>query len=53
MIKTIFITTFFSLIIGHVAFSQPGIICKWDNNKQAGVVLTFDDWLPGRYLIER
>ncbi|MBP5582382.1 MAG: polysaccharide deacetylase family protein [Bacteroidales bacterium] len=26
-----------------------GGICKWDYNKKAAVVLTFDDWTPGQF----
>lgn len=28
-----------------------GGICRWDSNKQAAVVLTFDDWTPGQFPI--
>lgn len=31
--------------------SAIGGICKWDSNKQAAVVLTFDDWTPGQFPI--
>lgn len=26
-----------------------GEICKWDYNKKAAIVLTFDDWTPGQF----
>lgn len=29
--------------------SEIGGICKWDSNKKATVVLTFDDWTPGQF----
>jgi peptidoglycan/xylan/chitin deacetylase (PgdA/CDA1 family) len=32
-------------------FSQTGKICNWQDDKQAAVVLTFDDWSPGQYPI--
>ncbi|MCX6181798.1 MAG: polysaccharide deacetylase family protein [Bacteroidetes bacterium] len=32
----------------HFSFSQVGEICKWDSDKSAAVVLTFDDWSPGQ-----
>jgi peptidoglycan/xylan/chitin deacetylase (PgdA/CDA1 family) len=38
-------------LIGNTAFSQVGTICNWDNDKNAAVVLTFDDWTPGQYPI--
>lgn len=41
----LFILLFFSC---SFAFSQVGEICKWDNDKSAAVVLTFDDWSPGQ-----
>lgn len=31
--------------------STVGGICKWDSNKKAAVVLTFDDWTPGQFPI--
>ena len=33
-----------------LAFNKNvGGICKWDYDKKAAVVLTFDDWTPGQY----
>ena len=28
--------------------AQVGEICKWDNDRHAAIVLTFDDWSPGQ-----
>ncbi len=28
--------------------AQVGEICKWDSDRQAAIVLTFDDWSPGQ-----
>jgi peptidoglycan/xylan/chitin deacetylase (PgdA/CDA1 family) len=36
------------VLMSHFTFSQVGEICKWDNDKSAAVVLTFDDWSPGQ-----
>lgn len=34
----------------HLAYSSEiGNICKWNSNKQAAIVLTFDDWTPGQF----
>lgn len=35
----------------NAAQAQVGKICNWDSDKQAAVVLTFDDWSPGHYPI--
>ncbi len=43
------------LLIGQLSFNysiaQIGTICNWDNDKQAAVVLTFDDWSSDHYEI--
>lgn len=40
----------FTLTI-NTAQAQVGEICNWHADKQAAVVLTFDDWSPGHYPI--
>ncbi len=43
-----YLLLFVWLLSGFTAFSQIGEICKWDDDKSAAVVLTFDDWSPGQ-----
>ena len=48
MKKIFFTSLFLYLCSAHLAFSQIGSVCKWDNDKKAAVVLTFDDWTAGQ-----
>lgn len=38
-------------MVSVASLSQTSEICKWEGDKQAAVVLTFDDWSPGHYPI--
>lgn len=38
-------------LLSIATFSQTPEVCKWEGDKQAAVVLTFDDWSPGHYPI--
>jgi peptidoglycan/xylan/chitin deacetylase (PgdA/CDA1 family) len=49
MMKYIFSTITIALLACTTSFCQIGAICKWDNDRSAAVVLTFDDWTPGQY----
>lgn len=49
--KTLPILIFYFFAFSGSLFSQPGVICNWTDDKQAAVVLTFDDWSPGHYPI--
>jgi hypothetical protein len=47
--KKISLSIFMVIFCGmQMAAAQVGEICKWDNYRQAAVVLTFDDWSPGQ-----
>lgn len=51
MSKSIFSIITIGFLACQVTFSQIGTICKWNSDKKAAVVLTFDDWTPGQYPI--
>lgn len=51
MKTTILSASLLALAVGHEGYSQTASICKWDHDKQAAVVLTFDDWTPGQFPI--
>lgn len=51
MKKTILSATLLTLCMSHQGYSQTASICQWDHDKQAAVVLTFDDWTSGQYPI--
>jgi hypothetical protein len=51
MTKTLSILAFCLFTYNSVIYSQPGKVCNWDGDKNAAVVLTFDDWSPGQYPI--
>ena len=38
-----------TIAISKIALSQNATVCKWNDDKKAAVVLTFDDWSPGQY----
>ncbi len=46
-----FLFSIFFFLLSIATFSQTSEVCKWEGNKQAAVVLTFDDWSPGHYPI--
>ena len=36
-------------ILDHAYMNGRAGVCRWDYNKRAAVVLTFDDWTPGQF----
>lgn len=49
--KKLYILIFLIILFTTPIFSQIGTVCKWNDDKKAAVVLTFDDWSPGQYSI--